>query len=94
MLHSSLASELPAVLRIYLGCATKLYGDVEGADLIKLHIPSGKVTLLLYDDFENKDRPILIERVKVRLRDQRVDFFEHGKPEDVFELKCKLNLRL
>lgn len=77
-LHSSLAAELPAVLRIYLGCAVKLYGDVEEADLLKLHIQSGKVTLLLYDDFDGLEVPNLVERVKIDLRRQHVDFFEYG----------------
>lgn len=78
-LHSSLATELPPVLRVYLGCATKLYGEVEEVDLIKLHIQSGKVSLMLYDDFESSPVPDLIERVKINLRRQRIDFFEYGE---------------
>ncbi len=77
-LHSSLVTELPPVLRIYLGCATKLYGDVEEADLLKIHIQSGKVSLMLYDDFEGSPLPNLIERVKIDLRRRHIDFFEYG----------------
>jgi DNA phosphorothioation-associated putative methyltransferase len=76
--HSSLAQDLPPVLRVYLGCAARLYGDVETADLIKLHLQSGKVSILLYDDFEGKPLPRLIERVKINLRRQQIDFFEYG----------------
>ncbi|TMQ20801.1 MAG: DNA phosphorothioation-associated putative methyltransferase [Deltaproteobacteria bacterium] len=76
--HSSLAQELPPVLRVYLGCAARLYGDVETADVIKLHLQSGKVSILLYDDFEGKPLPRLIERVKINLRRQQIDFFEYG----------------
>lgn len=78
-IHTSLANELPAALRIYLGCASKLYGEVEETDLIKLHIQSGKVSLMLYDDFEGQALPLLIERVKINLRRQRIDFFEYGE---------------
>ena len=39
------------MLRVYVGCATQLYGDVEGVDLIKIHMTSGKVSLMKYDDF-------------------------------------------
>ncbi|MEQ9323609.1 MAG: DNA phosphorothioation-associated putative methyltransferase, partial [Polyangiaceae bacterium] len=74
---SSQINELPAVLRVYVGCATQLYGDVEAADLVKLHIHSGKVTLLLYDDFDGKAVPLLRERIKIRLRSQAIDFFDY-----------------
>jgi len=80
-LHTSLARELPPVLRTYLGCSARLYGDVETADVVKLHIQSGKVSVLSYDDFEGSPVPGLIERVKINLRRQQIDFFEYGTPE-------------
>jgi hypothetical protein len=43
--------ELPAALRCFVGCAAKLHGDIDTADLVKIHIMSGKPTLLFYDDF-------------------------------------------
>jgi len=76
--HSSLARELPPVLRVYLGCAARLYGDVETADVVKLHIQSGKVSLMSYDEFTENALPELIERVKINLRRQQIDFFEYG----------------
>src|SRR5262249_39004199 len=48
-LHTSLVERLPAVLRVYVGCASYLYGDVTSADVIKIHIDSAKITLLSYD---------------------------------------------
>ena len=44
-LHTSLVPRLDPILRVYVGCATALYGDVLSADLVKIHIQSGKVTL-------------------------------------------------
>ena len=64
------------VLRIYIGCATQLYGDIENFDLIKAHIRSGKVSLMRYDDW-NKDEPLLLERIKIKLRELDIDFFEY-----------------
>lgn len=75
-LHSSLINQLPATLRVYIGCATQLYGDIEGIDLIKIHITSGKVTLLRYDAW-NKENPMLVERVKIKMREQDIDFFDY-----------------
>jgi len=36
-----------------------LFGDVAQADVIKIHKASGKITFLLYDDFEGKRLPQL-----------------------------------
>lgn len=78
-LHSSLVDQLPAILRIYLGCAVALYGDYRNADLIKIHVASGKVSLMRYDDFEGKALPRMIERTKIKLREQDIDYFVYGE---------------
>jgi DNA phosphorothioation-associated putative methyltransferase len=80
-LHSSLVPRLPAVLRAYVGCASRLYGEVEAADLVKIHVQSGKLSLMTYDDFAGKPLPKLLERVKIDLRAQRVQFFDYGDAE-------------
>lgn len=80
-IHASLTPELPALLRVYLGCAARLYGDLENADVVKIHIQSGKVSLMLYDDFHGRALPQLIERVKINLRRQQIEFFEYGTKE-------------
>ena len=77
-LHTSLVSRLDPVLRVYVGCATALYGDVLSADLVKIHIQSGKITLMRFDDFVGNPLPRLLERVKVKLREQDLDIFEYG----------------
>ena len=77
-LHTSLISQLPPVLRVYVGCGLKLYGDPESADLIKIHIRSGKLTLMRFDDFLGHPLPRLRERVKLKLREQDFDLFDYG----------------
>ena len=78
-LHVSLVEQLPPLLRVYVGCAAVLYGDYRHADLVKIHIASGKVSLMRYDDFEGKPLPRLIERVKIKLRDLDIDYFVYGE---------------
>ncbi|WP_342450221.1 DNA phosphorothioation-associated putative methyltransferase [Thiorhodococcus minor] len=78
-LHVSLVEQLPPLLRIYVGCAAVLYGDYRNADLVKIHIASGKVSLMRYDDFEGRPLPRLIERVKIKLRDLDIDYFAYGE---------------
>jgi hypothetical protein len=48
--------------------------------LIKVHKHSGKVTLLFYDDFDEKLLPELRLRVKVNLRKLRAQVFDHSLP--------------
>lgn len=75
--HKRHLGDLPPELRIYIGCATQLYGDLDNIHLIKAHITSGKVSLMRYDDWE-KDTPLLVERIKIKMRDQDIDFFDYG----------------
>jgi len=74
--HKSLLPEVNAALRVYTGCALALYGDFDDIDLIKAHIESGKVTFLEYDDW-GREIPKLNFRIKVKLREQDIDFFDH-----------------
>ena len=75
--HIRYLGDLPPELRIYIGCATQLYGDLDNFHLVKAHMTSGKVSLMRYDDW-NKDTPLLVERIKIKMRDQDVDFFDYG----------------
>lgn len=75
--HQSVLGECLPLIRIYVGCALQLFGDAGSVDLIKVHLQSGKVTFLVYDDFEGVATPRLIERIKVDLPRLRVDFFDY-----------------
>jgi len=76
-LDARLVNELPPALRVYIGCAGKLYGEVQEADVVKVHIASGKVSLMRYDDYEGSAIPLLVERVKVDLRRQQVSYYRY-----------------
>ncbi len=73
-----LVNELPPALRVYVGCAGKLYGEAQNADVVKLHIGSGKVSLMRYDDYEGSAVPLMVERVKIDLRRQQVSYYAYG----------------
>jgi DNA phosphorothioation-associated putative methyltransferase len=81
-LHTSMIERLPTVLRIYTACGAVHYGDVSTSDLVKIHIDSGKLTLMKFDDFAGKPLPRLVERIKLNLRSQDVGIFQYG---DEFE---------
>ena len=75
-IHRDLLDELPPVLRIYIGCGARLYGDPSEADLIKVHLHSKKLTLTYFDDFLGKPFPELTLRVKIDFRRLFVSVFE------------------
>ena len=79
-LHQSVLGECLPLVRIYVGCALQLFGDAGAVDLIKIHLQSGKVTFLVYDDFDGAEVPMLVERIKVDLGRQRVEFFDYVGP--------------
>ena len=76
IIHKKYLNDCPVILRIYIGCALQLYGDLEEVSLIKAHIHSGKVTLMVFDDWD-KQVPLLTERIKIKLREQDIDFFDY-----------------
>lgn len=85
IIPKDLLNELPPALRIYVGCASQLYGDLNDIDLIKIYFTSGKVSLMKYDDF-TKEQPLLIQRIKIKLRELDIDFFEYGGEEPPLKL--------
>lgn len=77
-LHSSNIEQLSPLLRVYVGAGIEMYGGVESFDLIKIHIESSKLTLMVCDDFLGSPLPRILERIKINLRSQHIDFFDYG----------------
>ncbi len=55
--HWEVLDSLDPLLGLYEGCARAYLGEVEGANLVKLHRHSGKVSYLVYPDFETDPHP-------------------------------------
>jgi DNA phosphorothioation-associated putative methyltransferase len=78
--HVSMIERLPAVLRAYINCGLLLWNNISAVQLVKIHIRSGKLTLLNYDDFDGQALPVLIKRVKVNIRKLDYDVFDYQAP--------------
>ena len=74
--HQSYLPYVTPELRAYIGCGALMVGDISEYQLVKAHIQSGKVTFMRYDNWR-KRTPLLLERVKVKLRELDVDFFDY-----------------
>jgi DNA phosphorothioation-associated putative methyltransferase len=71
--HESALPQLAPVLRIYEGCARAFIGSVEGANLIKMHRDSPRVSYLSYPDFDEDPHPSLRASLLVELQTFRMD---------------------
>ena len=80
--HESALPYLEPLLRIYEGCARSLVGQIDEANLIKLHRFSGKVSYIAYPEFDKNPIPPLKLRVKISLRSLRIDYFDYSEWDD------------
>lgn len=76
--HVELVDRLPVLLRAYIACAMVLTQGLSDAKLLKVHITSGKLSLMEFDDFDANPLPLMTRRIKVNLRKLTYDLFEYG----------------
>lgn len=76
-LHVSLVDRLPSVLRAYVTCGLILWDNVSDFQLIKIHVQSGKLSLLQYSDFDTSAIPLLVKRIKIKISKLDYDVFEY-----------------
>lgn len=69
--------DLPVRLRGIISIAERLCGKIEGANLIRIHIETKKVTYLCVDGLATDALPKITNRTIVDLRQQSVRNFEH-----------------
>src|SRR5262249_47227752 len=77
--HRSALDSLEPVLRIYEGCGRAYLGEVEGANVIKIHRRSGKLSYLSYPQFDRDPHPALLRCVKLNLRTRQVECYDYGQ---------------
>jgi DNA phosphorothioation-associated putative methyltransferase len=76
--HRSALDSLGPLLRVYEGCARAFLGEVEGANVIKLHRHSGKVSYLVNPGFETEAHPELLRSIKLSLRTRELDCLDYA----------------
>jgi DNA phosphorothioation-associated putative methyltransferase len=77
--HHSAVESLDPLLRVYEGCGRAYLGEVEGANIIKIHRRSGKLSYLTYRDFESDPHPALLRSVRVNLRTRQIDANDYSQ---------------
>jgi DNA phosphorothioation-associated putative methyltransferase len=82
LIHCTALDELEPLLRIYEGCAQSWIGEIEGANIVKLHRFSGKVTYFVCPDFETAPHPVVVRRVKLSLRARDLYCVDYSQSDD------------
>jgi DNA phosphorothioation-associated putative methyltransferase len=80
-LHISLIERLPIILRAYVTCGLILWDAVNEVQLVKIHIGSGKLSLMEYEGFDTSPIPVLKKRIKINILRQDYDVYEYDTPK-------------
>src|SRR5262249_17245582 len=75
--HRDALASLELPLRIYEGCGRAYLGEVEGANIIKIHRRTGKLSYLIYPDFDDDPHPALLRCVRLNLRTRQIDCYDY-----------------
>jgi DNA phosphorothioation-associated putative methyltransferase len=70
---------LEPLLRVYEDCGRAYLGEVDGANLIKIHRRSGKFSYLVYPDFDNDPHPALQRSIRINLRTRQIDSNDYAQ---------------
>jgi len=80
--HVSALDALDPLLRLYEGCASRAFGRMEEATLIKFRADKPKVSYLFYPDFDTDPHPALHASMKVDLQSLYVDYRDYRDAEN------------
>jgi DNA phosphorothioation-associated putative methyltransferase len=81
-LHRSALDALEPLLRIYEGCGRAYLGEVESANVIKIHRRSGKLSYLVYPDFEDDPHPALLRCFRLNLRARQIECYDYAQSKN------------
>jgi DNA phosphorothioation-associated putative methyltransferase len=76
--HTSALDTLAPLLRLYEGCASRAFGRMEDATLIKFRADKPKVSYLFYPDFDTDPHPALKASMQADLQSLRVDYRDYN----------------
>ena len=67
-IHISALDKLPPLLRVYEGCASRVYGRLQDANIIKFYYNRPKISYLYYPEFDTVAHPILQTTMEIDLQ--------------------------
>lgn len=80
--HISALNNLNPILRVYEGCASRTFGQLEQTTIIKFRADKPKVSYLYYPDFDTDPHPALHSSMQANLSSLYVDFRDYSSSEN------------
>jgi DNA phosphorothioation-associated putative methyltransferase len=77
--HRDALGSVEPILRIYEECGRAYLGEVEGANVVKIHRRSGKLSYLIYPEFDTDAHPALLRCVRLNLRSRQIECHDYVK---------------
>lgn len=81
-IHISALNNLNSTLRVYEGCASRTFGQLEQTTIIKFRADKPKVSYLYYPDFDTDPHPALHSSMQANLSSLYVDFRDYSTSEN------------
>ena len=81
-IHTEYIDQLAPILRVYVGCGNAFVGEIEEANIIKIHMKSGKISYLQYNNFDKDPHPCLMGSTTVMLRELRMKHMDFSTREN------------
>ena len=81
-IHVSALESLSPLLRVYEGCASRTFGRLEEATIIKLRADQPKVSYLSYPDFDADPHPALHSSLKADLQSLHVEYRDYANSDN------------
>ena len=80
--HMSALGQLPPLLRVYVGAAKSLTGNVDDATIAKLHRQKPQVSFLIYPYFDRDPHPALQGSLVARLPELRTSYKDFSRSDN------------
>ena len=80
--HVSAVNELSSILRVYEGCASRTFGQLEQTTIVKFRADKPKVSYLYYPDFDADPHPALHSSMGANLSSLWVDYRDYSASEN------------
>ncbi len=77
-IHISVLEQLNPLLRLYEGCASRNFGRLEDANVVKLYFHKPKIVYFSYPDFDTVSQPVLHSCMEVDLRSLYVTYHDYS----------------
>jgi len=93
LVHIDTLEDLPTLLRLYEGCASRTIGRMESANLIRFHLNIPSISYLYVPNFDKEKEPILSSTMTIDLQDLRVKYRNYNNEPNPPTVKDKEKLK-